>query len=65
VLLIVLGAAGLMMQTVTETKNVLTIWPLELRSQEQHRFPLPTIAGVVAVVAGLGILFASQSSVRS
>ena len=67
VLLIVFGVAGLMTQniTFTQTKNVLNIGPLELRSEEQHRLPIPTIAGVVAVIAGLGVLFASRQSVRS
>jgi len=64
VLLVVLGIAGLIVQNVTftESKEVLDIGPLELRSEEQHNVPIPTIAGVIAVLAGLGIIFASRRS---
>ena len=64
VLVVVLGIAGLIVQNVTftESKEVLDIGPLELRSEEQHNVPIPTIAGVIAVLAGLGIIFASRRS---
>ena len=64
VLLVVLGISGLIVQNVrfTESKEVLDIGPLELRSEEQHNVPIPTIAGVIAVLAGLGIIFASRRS---
>jgi hypothetical protein len=62
VLLVVLGIAGLIVQNVTftESKEVLDLGPLELRSEEQHNIPIPTIAGVLAIVAGLGMIFASR-----
>ena len=62
VLLVVLGIAGLIVQNVTftESKEVLDIGPLELRSEEQHNIPIPTIAGIIAVIAGLGMIVASQ-----
>lgn len=62
VFLVVLGIAGLIVQNVTftESKEVLDLGPLELRSEEQHNVPIPTIAGIVAVVAGLGMIFASR-----
>jgi hypothetical protein len=58
------GIAGLIVQNVqfTESKEVLDIGPLELRSEEQHNIPIPTIAGVLAIVAGLGMIFASRRS---
>ena len=64
VLVVVLGIAGLIVQNVTftESKEVLDIGPLELRSEEQHNVPIPTIAGVIAVLAGLGMIFASRRS---
>jgi hypothetical protein len=64
VLLVVLGIAGLIVQNVTftESKEVLDLGPLELRSEEQHNVPIPTIAGIVAVVAGLGMILASRRS---
>jgi hypothetical protein len=62
VLLVVLGITGLIVQNVTftESKEVLDLGPLELRSEEQHNIPIPTIAGIVAVLAGLGMIFASR-----
>ena len=64
VLLVVLGIAGLIVQNVrfTESKEVLDLGPLELRSEEQHNIPIPTIAGVLAIVAGLGMIFGSRRS---
>ena len=62
VLLVVLGIAGLIIQNVqfTETKKVVDIGPLQVNSEEHHNVPIPTIAGIIAVVAGLGIVFASR-----
>ena len=62
VVLIVLGIAGLIVQNVsfTETKKVVDIGPLQVRSEEQHNLPIPTIAGIVALIAGLGVIFASR-----
>jgi len=62
VALVVIGIAGLIVQNVTftETKQVLDIGPLQLRAEEQHNVPIPTIAGLVAVVAGLGMILASR-----
>lgn len=63
-ILVVLGIAGLVAQNVqfTETKKVVDIGPLEVRSEEQHNVPIPTIAGILAVIAGLGLVFASRRS---
>ena len=62
VVVVVLGIAGLIVQNVkfTETKEVLNVGPLQVTSEEQHNVPIPTIAGVVAVIAGLGMIFASR-----
>ena len=62
VVLVVLGIAGLIVQNVTftETKQVLNVGPLQVTSEEQHNLPIPTIAGIVAVIAGLGMIFASR-----
>jgi len=63
VVLVALGIAGLIVQNVhvTETKKVLDIGPLQVRSEEQHNVPIPTIAGVLAVAAGLGLVFAARA----
>jgi hypothetical protein len=60
--LVVLGIAGLIVQNVTftETKQVLNVGPLQVSAEEQHNVPIPTIAGVIAVIAGLGMIYASR-----
>ena len=64
VLLIVLGIVGLVVVNVkfTETKKIVDIGPLQVTSEEQHNVPIPTIAGIVAVLAGLGLIFAARRS---
>lgn len=59
---VVLGIAGLVVQNVsfTETKHVLNVGSLQVTAEEQHNVPIPTIAGIVAVIAGLGMIFASR-----
>ena len=60
--LVVLGIAGLIVQNVsfTETKQVLSVGSLQVTAEEQHNVPIPTIAGIAALIAGLGMIFASR-----
>ena len=60
--LVVLGIAGLIVQNVTftETKEVLNVGSLQITAEEQHNVPIPTIAGIAAIIAGLGMIFASR-----
>jgi hypothetical protein len=62
VLLVILGIAGLVMEyvTVTERRTVAEIGPLELKAEEERNIPIPTIAGIVAVIAGLIIIVTSR-----
>ena len=62
VVLIVLGIAGLFFSRVswTETKPVAKIGPLEVNSQEDHTVWIPTAAGVISVIAGLGLVMVSR-----
>ena len=62
--LIVLGIGGLFLSHVswTETKPVVKVGPLEVNSQEDHTVWIPTAAGVVAVLAGLGLVFAGKKA---
>ena len=64
VLLVVLGVAGLFFSRVswTETKPVAKIGPLEVNSQEDHTVWIPTAAGVIAVLAGIGLVFAGKKT---
>lgn len=62
--LIVLGIGGLFISHVswTETKPIVKAGPLEINSQENHTVWIPTAAGVVAVLAGLGLVFAGRKT---
>jgi uncharacterized membrane protein YidH (DUF202 family) len=62
VVLIVLGIAGLVVANVsfTEHKTVLDAGPIKVTQDQQKTVPIPTIAGVVAVVVGLGLVFMSR-----
>lgn len=63
-LLIVLGAGALIFGhfSYSETKPVLKAGPLEINSQENHTVWIPTAAGVVVVLAGLGLVIAGRRS---
>lgn len=59
VLLIVIGIAGLAIDNIsfTERKTIVDAGPLKVTADEQRSIPIPTIAGVIAVVAGAALLF--------
>lgn len=46
IVLIVLGIVALVVQNVrfTETKKVVDFGPLQVRAEEQHNIPIPTVA---------------------
>jgi len=60
--LIVLGVGALIFGhfSYSETKPVLKAGPLEINSQEHHTVWIPTVAGIVVVLAGLGLVLASR-----
>ena len=62
VVLILLGLAGLVFSHVswTETKPVIKAGPLEVNAQEDHTVWIPTAAGIAAVLAGVGLVFAGR-----
>jgi hypothetical protein len=64
VLLIVLGVGGLVVRNVhwTETKTVADIGPIHLNAEEDHNVWIPTVAGIAAIVAGLGLVVAGRKS---
>ncbi len=63
VMLIVLGIAGLVVAniSITEHKTVLDAGPFKVTTNEEKIIPIPTIAGVVAVVVGLGLVFIGRN----
>lgn len=62
VILIALGVGGLVVQNVqfTETEKVADLGPIEINKEEEHNIPIPTLAGVIAIVAGFGLILASR-----
>lgn len=59
VMLIAIGIAGLAIDNIsfTERKTIVDAGPLKVMADEQRSIPIPTVAGVIAVVAGVGLLF--------
>ena len=62
IVMIEMGIAGLFLSRVswTETEQVAKIGPLEIYSQEDHTVWIPTAAGIAAVLAGVGLVFAGK-----
>ena len=62
--LIIAGVAGLFLGhfSYSQTTPVLKAGPLQINSQEDHTVWIPTLAGVVVVLAGLGLVFAGRRS---
>jgi hypothetical protein len=64
VLLIVIGIAGLAIDNIsfTERKTIVDAGPIKVTADEQRTVPIPTIAGIVAVIAGAGLLFMGRAA---
>ena len=62
VILVVLGIVALVVQYVPirETRTVIDAGPIQVQQERERNIPIPTIAGVIAVIAGLGLAVASQ-----
>ncbi len=62
VVLIVLGVAALLFGhfNYSETKPVLDAGPIHVTTQEEHRVSIPTVAGIVVLLAGLGLVIAGR-----
>ena len=62
IVLIALGLAALAYQgfTYTTRETVIDIGPIQATAERQKTVPLPPIIGIVAVVAGAGLLVAGS-----
>ncbi|MBI5868141.1 MAG: DUF3185 domain-containing protein [candidate division Zixibacteria bacterium] len=62
IVLIVLGAAGLVYGgiTYTHTKNVVDMGPLQVNVDDKEHIPVPPIAGGVASAIGIVFLFVGR-----
>lgn len=59
VLLALLGAAALIFGQIryTDTEPVIKAGPIQVDKKESHVFSIPTVGGVVLLIAGLGFVF--------
>ena len=62
IVLVALGIAGLVFQYVPirETRTVVDAGPIQIQQETERRIPIPAIAGVVAVIVGLGLAVVGQ-----
>ena len=62
IVLIALGIAGLVFQYVPirEMRTVVDAGPIQIQQETERRIPIPAIAGVIAVIAGLGLAVVGQ-----
>jgi hypothetical protein len=58
-LLIAIGIAGLAIDNISfmEKRTVIDAGPVKVTADQQRTIPIPTIAGVIAVVAGVAMVF--------
>jgi hypothetical protein len=64
IVLIALGIVGLAVDNIsfTERRTVVDAGPLKITADQQKVIPIPTIAGIAAVVVGLGLVFMGRKS---
>lgn len=64
VLLIAIGIAGLVIDniTFTEKRTIVDAGPLKVTADQQRSIPVPSIAGVIAIVAGAGMIFLGRQA---
>jgi hypothetical protein len=59
IMLIAIGIAGLVIDNIsfTEKKVVIDAGPLKVTADQQRTIPIPSIAGVIAIAVGAGMIF--------
>lgn len=59
ILLIAIGIAGLVIDNIsfTEKRVVVDAGPIKVTADQQRTIPIPSIAGVIAIIAGVGMIF--------
>ncbi len=60
--LVVVGVAALVLGnfSYTETKPVLKAGPIQINAQEEHHISIPTIGGIIILLAGAGLVIAGR-----
>ena len=64
VMMIAIGIAGLAIDNIsfTEKRTIVDAGPLKVTADQQRTIPIPTIAGVIAIVAGAGMIFFGRAA---
>jgi hypothetical protein len=59
IMLIAIGIAGFVIDNIsfTEKKVVIDAGPLKVTADQQRTIPIPSIAGVIAIAVGAGMIF--------
>ena len=67
ILLIAIGIAGLIIDNIsfTEKRVVVDAGPIKVTADQQRTIPIPSIAGVIAIVAGAGMIFFGRRAVKA
>ena len=67
ILLIALGLAGLVIDNIsfTEKRVVVDAGPIKVTADQQHTIPIPSIAGVIAILAGAGMVFFGRRGAKA
>jgi hypothetical protein len=67
ILLIAIGIAGLLIDNIsfTEKRIVVDAGPIKVTADQQRNIPIPSIAAVIAIVAGAGMIFVSRRGVKA
>ena len=67
ILLIAIGIAGLVIDNIsfTEKRVVVDAGPIKVTADQQHTIPIPSIAGVIAILAGAGMVFFGRRGAKA
>ena len=62
VVLVLLGVGGLLLGhfSYSDTKPVLDAGPIHVTTPEEHDVSIPTIAGIVVLLAGVGLIIVGR-----
>lgn len=67
ILLVAIGIAGLVIDNIsfTEKRVVVDAGPLKVTADQQRTIPIPSIAGVIAIVVGVGMIFVGRRGAKA
>lgn len=67
VMLIAIGIAGLLIDNIsfTDKRVVVDAGPLKVTADQQRTIPIPSIAGVIAIAVGAGMLFFGRGGAKA